>query len=104
MSSHSHDLYQLVELLSLNLHAKFQNHWPSGSGEEDFLKVFALYSHGGHLGHVTWTIYVNFCSPLLRSLALIGQAVSKKIFEIVDEDGRMPEHGHPISSPLAQVS
>ena len=35
------------------LHAKFQNHRPSGSGEEDFLKVFAVYSHGAHLGHVT---------------------------------------------------
>ena len=37
----------------------------------------------------------------------IGQAVSeKKIFEIVD-DGRTPNHGHPMSSPcepLAQVS
>ena len=26
-----------VELFSLMLHAKFQNHRPSGSGEEDFL-------------------------------------------------------------------
>ena len=36
-----------------------------------------------------------------RSLALIGQAVSEeKIFEIVDDDeGRTPDHGHPISSP-----
>ena len=25
-----------VELQSLMLHTKFQNHWPSGSGEEDF--------------------------------------------------------------------
>ena len=25
-----------VELYCLVLHAKFQNHWPSGSGEEDF--------------------------------------------------------------------
>ena len=33
-----------VELLSLIFHAKFQNHRPSGSGEEDFLKVFAIYS------------------------------------------------------------
>ena len=31
-----------VELLSLMLHAKFQNHRPSGSGEEDF-KVFLLW-------------------------------------------------------------
>ena len=35
------------------LHAKFQNHRSSGSGEEDFKGVFAFYSHGGHLGHVT---------------------------------------------------
>ena len=27
-----------VELLTLMLHAKFQNHRPSGSGEEDFLR------------------------------------------------------------------
>ena len=31
-----------VELLSLMLHAKFQNHMPSGSGEEDF-KGFLLF-------------------------------------------------------------
>ena len=29
-----------VELLSLMLHAKFQNHRPSGSGEEDFEGFF----------------------------------------------------------------
>ena len=46
----------------------FQNHRPSGSGEEDFLKVFAIYSHGGHPGHVTWTIYTNLRSPFLRML------------------------------------
>ena len=56
-----------VELHSLMLHAKFQNHRPSGSGE-DFLKIFAIYSHGGHLGNVTLTIYTNFCSPYLRML------------------------------------
>ena len=54
-----------VELHYLMLHAKFQNHRPSGSIEEDFFKVFAIYSHGGHLGHVTWTIYTNFRSPFL---------------------------------------
>ena len=27
-----------------------------GSGEEDFLRVFTIYGHGGHLGHVTMTI------------------------------------------------
>ena len=57
-----------VELLTLMLHAKFQTYRPSGSGEEDFLKVFAIDSHGGHLGHVTWTIYINFRSPFLWML------------------------------------
>ena len=56
-----------VELRSQMLHAKFQNHRPSGSEEEDFLNVFALYSHGGHLGHVT-LIYMNFHSPFPRML------------------------------------
>ena len=49
------------------LHAKFQNHRPSGSGVA-FLKVFAIYSHGGHLDHVTLTIYTNFHSLFLRML------------------------------------
>ena len=57
-----------VELLSLMLHARFQNHRPSGSGGEYFFKVFAIYSHGGHLGHVTWTIYINIGSPFLGML------------------------------------
>ena len=48
------------------LHAKFQDHRTSGSGEEDFLKVFTLYGHGDHFGYVTWTIYSNFCSPFPR--------------------------------------
>ena len=35
------------------LQTKFQGHWSFGSGEEDFLKVFAIYGHGDHLGQVT---------------------------------------------------
>ena len=50
------------------LHAKSQDQRPSGSGEEDFLKVFAIYSHGGHLGRATLTIYTNFHSPFLMML------------------------------------
>ena len=73
------------------LHAKFQDHRTSGSGEEDFFKVFTIYGHGGHLGHVTWTIYTNLRSPFPRRLhknfALIGLAVlENKMFEIVDDD------------------
>ena len=32
------------------------------------LKAFTLYWHGGHLGHVTWPIYINFGSPLPKML------------------------------------
>ena len=49
------------------LHAKFQDHGTSGSGEEDF----CLHGHGSHLGHVTWTIYINFRSPFPRRLHII---------------------------------
>ena len=49
---------KFVEPHCLILHAKFQNHRPFGSGEED----------GGHLGHVTLTIYTNFHSLFLRML------------------------------------
>ena len=27
--------------------------------------VFTIYGHGDHLGHVIWTIYINFRSPFL---------------------------------------
>ena len=47
------------------LHTKFQNHWPSGSGEEDF-KVFFFSIFFSHLGHVTLTIYINVLSPFPR--------------------------------------
>ena len=44
------------------LHTKFQGHWSTGSGEEDFFKVFTIYGHGGHVGHVTQLISKNFHS------------------------------------------
>ena len=50
------------------LHTKFHRNRPAGSGGEDFFKVFTIYGHGGHLGHKTWTIYTNFCSPFPRRL------------------------------------
>ena len=35
------------------LHARIQDHRTFGSGERKLLKVFTIYEHGGHLGHVT---------------------------------------------------
>ena len=49
------------------LHTKFRENRPAGSGE-DFLRVFTIYGRCGHLGHVTWTIYINFCSHFPRRL------------------------------------
>ena len=45
------------------LHTKFHGNWPAGS-----FKVFTIYGRGGHLGHVTWTIYTDFRSPFQRRL------------------------------------
>ena len=42
------------------LHTKFRGNLPAGSGEEDFLRVFTIYGHGGHLGHVTRIKLTNF--------------------------------------------
>ena len=42
------------------LHIKFRGNRPAGSGEEDFLRVFTIYGHGGHLGHVTKIMLANF--------------------------------------------
>ena len=47
------------------LHSKFQDHRTLGSGEEDFLKIFTIYGHGGHHGHVTKTIFINLNTLIL---------------------------------------
>ena len=38
------------------LHAKFQDHRTSGSGEEGFQRFLQYMGHGHHLGHVIWTL------------------------------------------------
>ena len=42
------------------LPTKFHEKWPAGSGEEDFWRVFTIYGHGGHLGHVTSIMSSDF--------------------------------------------
>ena len=44
------------------LHAKFQGHRYIGSGKEDVFKVFIIYGHGSHVGHVTQLISIYFHS------------------------------------------
>ena len=50
------------------LYTKSQGYQPSGSGEEDFLRVFTIYGHGGHLGHVTIIFCIKFSLLIIRSL------------------------------------
>ena len=50
------------------LRGKFQDRRTSGSVRKRFLKVFTIFGHGGHLGHMTWIIYINFGNPFLRRL------------------------------------
>ena len=42
------------------LHTKFRGNQPAGSGVENFQRVFTIYGHGGHLGHVTSIILSDF--------------------------------------------
>ena len=56
-------LATLVEPLSLMIYANIQPQSILGSREEDFLKVFTIYGHGGHLGQRTVTILAIFFSP-----------------------------------------
>ena len=49
------------------IHAKFQDDRTSDSGII-FSKVFTICGHGGHLGHVTCTININFLSHFPRRI------------------------------------
>ena len=49
------------------LHTQFRGNRPAGSGE-DFLRVFTINGHGGHLGHVTSIISTHFHFHVPKSL------------------------------------
>ena len=49
------------------LHTKFHGNRPAGSGEEYFQRVFTIYGHGGHLGHVTSIMSSDFYFLVLKS-------------------------------------
>ena len=63
-------LATLVDLPSLMNCAKIQPQGILSSGKEDFLKVFTIYGHGGHLGQQTTIILAIFHSPNLRRLCI----------------------------------
>ena len=49
------------------LHTKFRGNRPAGSEEEDFQRVFNIYGHGGHHGHVTSIMSSDFHFLVLES-------------------------------------
>ena len=51
------------------LHTKFCGNRPTCSGE-DFFRVFTIYGHGGHLGHVTQMLRTKFRSFYPRRLQI----------------------------------
>ena len=42
------------------LNTKFRGNRPAGSTEEDFQRIFTIYGHVGHLGHVTSIMLSDF--------------------------------------------
>ena len=62
-----HDLYKLYSDPFLNVSCQVSKSYMP-SGEEDFKSLFPINIHGGHLGYVTWTIYIDFCFPFLRMI------------------------------------
>ena len=42
------------------LHTKFRGNQPACTGEEDFERIYTIYGHGGHLGHVTSIMSSDF--------------------------------------------
>ena len=65
------------------LHTKFPENQPTGSGEEDFLRVFTIYGRGGHIGHVISIMSSDFISLYLKACiqnrVQIGNVVSETI-------------------------
>ena len=97
------------------LYTKFKGHQPAGFGEEDFWRVFTIYGHGSHVGHMTRIIWTNsFHQPneapyeIWLYFAQFLRGCSKSVDDgQTDDDGQTTEPAFIISSPMslmAQVS
>ena len=94
------------------LHTNVRGNRSTGSGGEDFLRVFTIYGLGGDLGHVTHMPRTNFRSPYPRRLRIkfgfdwasgFGEDVCNCLRRTTTttDDGRTPDHEYPISSPMS---
>ena len=65
----------------------------------------SIFEHGGHLGNVTWIIYINFRSPFPSRVHMkfgfdwFQRRRSLKMWTDNDDGRRTPDHGYTISSP-----
>ena len=73
---------------------KFQGHWSIGSGEEDVLKFFTIYGHGGHTGHVTMTVCIYFHSLSPRRLSREPGLVDRELALHAGSRGFDSHRGH----------
>ena len=62
-----------------------------------FFKVFTIYGHGSHIGHVTWRIWANFRSPIpwrlhMKSDWLAKQFLRRRCLKVStsSDDGGVP--------------
>ena len=53
---------------TLMLHARSSRQLAKWFCRRRFFKVLSISEHGGHFGHMTWIIYINFRSPFPRRL------------------------------------
>ena len=67
---------------------------------------FPIYSPGGYLSHVTWTVYPNFSSPFLKMFHFnfgfdgVQRFQRKRFFNIVDNNGNDDEEGRQTTGIL----
>ena len=54
-----------------------------------FLKLFTIYGHGVHLGHLTLGIYINFRSQFRRRRLKFGFYCKVVLETIFEKGGRM---------------
>ena len=89
-----------------SLENKFHDNQPTAS--EEFLRVFTLYGHGSHLGHVTWTPRRNFHSPIPWMLNMKYDFswlwFQRRCLKTLTDDRlktTITEASHTISSPVS---
>ena len=89
------------------LHTKFRENRPTGSGEEDFWRVFTIYGSGGYLGHVTPDAANKLSFPLPKEaphkiwLWLVKRFQRRRSLKLLTTDGRRTDDGPWLSYKLA---